>query len=162
MAQLIEDADIFYNPFLPKVQNEFIMVVDGIPTYTIKKVNRPRLECGEVVLDHINLKRKIKGKCVWGDIVATLYDPIVPSAAQSVMQWVRTGHESTTGRDGYPDFYQKDFDIYVLGPVGDKVENWKIKGAWIKSVDFGEMAWDQENPVEIVVTFAIQYAVLEY
>ncbi len=41
----------------------------------------------------------------------TLYDPIVPSGAQSVMEWVRTSHESLTGRDVYADFYKKDINV---------------------------------------------------
>jgi len=78
------------------------------------------------------------------------------------MEWVRTGHESVTGRDGYSDFYKKDFDIFVLGPVGDKIENWSVKGAYIKTAQFGDMAWETETPVEIALTLGIDYAVLNY
>lgn len=162
MANLIENDKMFYTPFEPKVQNRFIMQLDGVPSFIMKKVSRPQIDCGEVVLDHINLVRKLKGKCKWGDITMTLYDPIVPSGAQSVMEWIRTSHESVTGRDGYADFYKKDFDIFVLGPVGDKVENWKVKGAYIKSAQFGDLDWATETQVEIQLTLALDYCVLEY
>jgi hypothetical protein len=162
MANLIENDKIFYTPYEPKVQNRFILQVDGIPSFIMKKVSRPTIECGEVVLDHINIIRKVKGKCKWGDITMTLYDPIVPSGAQAVMEWVRTQHESVTGRDGYADFYKKDFDIFVLGPVGDKIENWKVKGAYIKTATFGDLDWSTETQVEIQLTLAVDYCVLEY
>jgi len=162
MANLIENDKIFYTPYEPKVQNRFILQVDGIPSFIMKKVSRPTIECGEVVLDHINIIRKVKGKCKWGDITMTLYDPIVPSGAQAVMEWVRTQHESVTGRDGYADFYKKDFDIFVLGPVGDKIENWKVKGAYIKTAQFGDLDWSTETQVEISLTLAVDYCVLEY
>lgn len=162
MANLIEQNEIFYTNFEPKVQNRFILALDGIPSFIIKKVSRPQLECGEVVLDHINIIRKMKGKCKWGDITMTLYDPIVPSGAQAVMQWVRTAHESVTGRDGYADFYKKDFDIFALGPVGDKIENWKVKGAYIKTMQMGDMDWATETQVEIQLTLAVDLCVLEY
>jgi len=162
MANLIENDKMFYTPYEPKVQNRFILQVDGIPSFIMKKVSRPQIECGEVVLDHINLIRKVKGKCKWGDITMTLYDPIVPSGAQAVMEWVRTQHESVTGRDGYADFYKKDFDIFVLGPVGDKIENWKVKGAYIKTAQFGDLDWSTETQVEIQLTLAVDYCVLEY
>ncbi len=162
MANLIENDKMFYTPFEPKVQNRFIMQLDGVPSFIMKKVSRPQIDCGEVVLDHINLVRKLKGKCKWGDITMTLYDPIVPSGAQAVMEWVRTAHESVTGRDGYADFYKKDFDIFVLGPVGDKIENWKVKGAYIKSAQFGDLDWATETQVEIQLTLALDYCVLEY
>lgn len=162
MANLIENDKIFYTPYEPKVQNRFILQVDGIPSFIMKKVSRPQIECGEVVLDHINIIRKVKGKCKWGDITMTLYDPIVPSGAQAVMEWVRTAHESVTGRDGYADFYKKDFDIFVLGPVGDKIENWKVKGSYIKTAQFGDLDWSTETQVEIQLTLAVDYCVLEY
>ena len=60
-----------------------------------------------------------------------LFDPITPSGAQAVMEWVRLHHESVTGRDGYSDFYKKDLTFNVLGPVGDVVSEWIIKGALI-------------------------------
>jgi hypothetical protein len=162
MANLIENDKIFYTNYEPKVQNRFILELDGIPSFLCKKVSSPQLECGEVVLDHINIIRKMKGKCKWGDITITMYDSIVPSGAQAVMEWVRTSHESVTGRDGYADFYKKNFDIFVLGPVGDKVENWSIKGAYIKTAQFGDMDWSTETPVEISLTLGVDYCVLEF
>ena len=162
MANLIDENSIMYTPYEPKVQNRFILTVDGIPSFIMKKVSRPQIDCGEVILDHINLIRKVKGKCKWGDITMTLYDPIVPSGAQAVMEWVRTQHESVTGRDGYADFYKKDFDIFVLGPVGDKIENWKVKGAYIKTAQFGDLDWSTETQVEIQLTLGVDYCVLEY
>ena len=162
MANLIENDQIFYTPYEPKVQNRFILTIDGIPSFLCKKVSRPQLECGEVVLEHINIIRKMKGKCKWQDITISMYDAIVPSGAQAVMEWVRTAHESVTGRDGYADFYKKNFDIFVLGPVGDKIENWKIHGAYIKTAQFGDLDWATETPVEITLTIGMDYCVLEY
>ena len=50
------------------------------------------------------------------------------------MEWVRLHHESVTGRDGYSDFYKKDITFNSLGPVGDKVEEWTLKGGNIFSL----------------------------
>ena len=80
-----------------------------------------------------------------GRISMHLYDPITPSGAQAVMEWVRLHHESVTGRDGYADFYKKDVTINVLGPVGDKVEEWTGKGAFITEADFGTLDWTATN-----------------
>jgi hypothetical protein len=93
----------------------------------------------------------------------TLYDPIVPSGAQAVMDWVRTSHESITGRDGYADFYKKDIQCYLLGPVGDKIEQWTLKGAFINNAVFNDLDWaNATDPVEITLTLSYDYAVLEY
>jgi len=162
MAEVLEFNDMFYTNFEPKMKNRYIMEIDGIASYLIKTANRPSITFEPVVLDHINVKRKLKGKGEWQDIEITLFDPIVPSGAQQVMEWVRTSHESITGRDGYADFYKKDIDIYMLGPVGDKIENWKIKGAFITSAVFNDLDWSSNDPSEITLTLAYDYAILEY
>ena len=104
MAEMLEPQDIMFTPFEPKLKNRFIMNIDGIPAYLIKAANRPILESDEVILEHMNVTRYVKGKSRWQPIDVTLYDPVVPSAAQAVMEWVRLSHESVTGRDGYSDF----------------------------------------------------------
>ena len=162
MAEILEFNEMFYTNFEPKMKNRFIMEIGGIPSYLIKTANRPNIQFEPVTLEHINLKRKLKGKGEWQDLEITLYDPIVPSGAQAVMEWVRTSHESLTGRDGYADFYKKDIDIYMLGPVGDKIENWKLKGAFILNAQFGELDWTSNDPAEITLTLAYDYAVLEF
>jgi hypothetical protein len=162
MADVLSFDKIFYTNFEPKLANRFIMEIDGIPSYMIKTANRPKLESEVVELDHINVKRKIKGKSNWTDITITLYDPVVPSGAQSVMEWIRTSHESITGRDGYADFYKKNIDFYMLGPVGDKVEQWKLVGAWISSAEFGDVDWSSNDPVMITLTITYDYAILEF
>jgi len=162
MADVLSFDKIFYTNFEPKLANRFIMEIDGIPAYMIKTANRPKLESEVVELDHINVKRKIKGKSNWTDITITLYDPVVPSGAQSVMEWIRTSHESITGRDGYADFYKKNIDFYMLGPVGDKVEQWKLVGAFISSAEFGDVDWSSNDPVMITLTITYDYAILEF
>ncbi len=162
MAEVLEFNDMFYTNFEPKMKNRYIMEIDGIASYLIKTANRPSISFEVVTLDHINVKRKLKGKGEWQDIEITLFDPIVPSGAQQVMEWVRTSHESITGRDGYADFYKKDLDIYMLGPVGDKIENWKLKGAFINNAVFNDLDWASNDPSEISLTLSYDYAILEY
>jgi hypothetical protein len=162
MANLVNEQELFFTAFEPKMQNRFILYMDGIPSYIVKKIARPQLTQEAKAIDHINLQRYVKGKSKWGIMEMTLYDPIVPSGAQAVMEWVRLHHESVTGRDGYLEFYKKDLTLNVLGPVGDKVEEWIIKGAQITQVTFGDMDWAQDNQVEFTVQIQPDYCVLNY
>ena len=162
MPEILEFDKMFYRNFEPKLSNRFIMEVDGIESYIIKTASRPTFTSEPVVLDHINVQRKIKGKSTWDDITISLYDPIVPSGAQQVMEWIRSSHESITGRDGYAAFYKKDISFYLLGPVGDKVEQWTLKGAFISSANFGELDWSGNDPLSIELTLSYDYAILEY
>jgi hypothetical protein len=134
---ILETNEMMFTAFEPKLQNRFLMEIDGIPAYLIKSLNRPQITFNNIVLDHINVKRKIKGKANWDPITCELYDPVTPSGAQAVMEWVRLSHESVTGRDGYSDFYKKNIHIRTLGPVGDVVEEWILKGAYCQNTNFG-------------------------
>ena len=162
MAEIVSFDQMFFTDFEPKMKNRYVMDIDGIPSYMVKAAARPSITFETVTLNHINIKRKLQGTGEWQDVTITLYDPIVPSGAQSVMEWVRLGHESLTGRKGYASFYKKDITFYMLGPVGDKVEQWTLKGAFINSANFGDVAFDSTEPATIELTLSYDYAVLEY
>ena len=162
MATLLEAQDIMFTPFEPKLKNRFIMNIDGIPAYLIKTANRPQITSEEVMLEHMNVTRYVKGKSKWQTMDITLYDAVVPSAAQAVMEWIRLSHESVTGRDGYSDFYKKEVTFNVLGPVGDVVEEWTLKGCYIQDAQFGDMDFASSDPVEITLTLRYDYAILQF
>ena len=159
---ILNSTQMFFTAFEPKLQNRFLMNIDGIDAYLIKKIDRPQISFQEIVLDHINTKRKIKGKANWENISCELYDPVTPSGAQAVMEWVRLSHESVTGRDGYSDFYKKDIRIKTLGPVGDIIEEWILKGAYCQNANFGSMDWSSSEPANITMNIVMDYAILNF
>ena len=160
---VLDSNEIFFTAFEPKQQNRFILYMDGMPTYMVRGLSSIGLTQNKITLNYINVLRNIKGKTVWDDVTLTLYDPITPSGAQAVMEGVRLGHESVTGRDGYSDFYKKDLTLNVLGPVGDVVSEWVLKGAIITAAQFGDFSYENIDTVqEISLTMAIDYAVLNF
>jgi hypothetical protein len=160
---VLDPNEIFFTAFEPKQQNRFIMFIDGFPAYQIKGVGAISVTQGTVALNHINIQRYVKGKTVWNPITFTLFDPITPSGAQAVMEWVRLHHESVTGRDGYSDFYKKNLTFNVLGPVGDIVSEWVIKGALITEASFGDYNYDNADAAqEITMTVQPDYCVLNF
>jgi hypothetical protein len=160
---VLDPNEIFFTAFEPKQQNRFIMFIDGFPAYQIKGVGAISVTQGTVALNHINIQRYVKGKTVWNPISFTLFDPITPSGAQAVMEWVRLHHESVTGRDGYSDFYKKNLTFNVLGPVGDIVSEWVIKGALITEASFGDYNYDNADAAqEITMTVQPDYCVLNF
>jgi hypothetical protein len=159
---ILQHNDIFFTPFEPHVQNRFIMYIAGIPAYLIKKVTAPGFDAGEIILDHINVYRKVKGKVRWKDMDIELYSPVTPSGAQAVMEWARLAHESVSGRDGYSDFYKKDLTFDILGPVGDIVGEWTIKGAYVKTANFGDFDWSQDQYISLTLSIAMDYCILQY
>jgi hypothetical protein len=159
---VLDPNEIMFTAFEPKVTNRFIMYIDGIPSYMVKSVASPSFTDGVIKLDHINTYRKIRGKREWQNMTLSLYDPITPSGAQAVMEWARLGYESVTGRAGYSDFYKKDVTLNVLGPVGDIVGEWIIKGAFVQQSNFGAYNWSTDEAISIELTLAMDYCVLNF
>jgi hypothetical protein len=161
--EVLQSSEIFFTAFEPKQKNRFFMSVEGMQSYQIKAVGAVNLAQEAIPLNHINVQRFVKGKTTWGPISMTLFDPITPSGAQAVMEWVRLHHESVTGRDGYSDFYKKDLTFNVLGPVGDIVSEWIIKGAMITSANFGDYSWDDDSAAqEISLEVQPDYCILNF
>ena len=146
----------------PKKQHQFILELDGIPAYLIKTSDKPTISNGGVALDMINVKRYVKGKSEWNTITMTLYDAIVPSGAQAVMEWVRLHHESATGRDGYSSFYKKEIRLHQLSPLGEVVEEWILKGAFLTEAGFGTYDWSSDAVQEISLTIRYDWAFLNF
>ena len=159
---VLDPNEIMFRAFEPKVQNRFIMYIDAIPSFMIKNVTAPNFTDEEVKLDHMNTYRKIRGKREWGSMDMTLYDPITPSGAQAVMEWARLSYESVTGRAGYSDFYKKDLTLNVLGPVGDIIGEWVMKGAFIQTADFGQYDWSSSEVVDLNMTISMDYCILNF
>ena len=160
---ILNPNEIFFTAFEPKQTNRFILYMDGFPSYIVKGMSAVNFSQNAVALNHINIQRYVKGKTVWGTISFTLFDPITPSGAQAVMEWTRLHHESVTGRDGYSDFYKKDLTFNVIGPPGDIVSEWIVKGALITSATFGDYNWDDDGVAsEITMEVQPDYCILNY
>ena len=57
---VLDPNEMFFTAFEPKVQNRFIMYVDGFPSYIIKSVGSIGFSQDEITLNHINTYRKVK------------------------------------------------------------------------------------------------------
>jgi len=164
MAETLSVADMLPNKFEPKRQNRFVLAIEGVDAFLIKSTDRPKWNIGMTELPFINSYRRIanaKGK--WSSISVVLYDPIAPSGAQQIMEWIRTHHESVSGRAGYADFYKRDIQIKVLDPVGTVVELWDVKGAFLTDVSFSNLAYDNDGtPNEITLTIDLDNCILQF
>lgn len=162
MAETLDVTSMLPNRFEPKRKSRWIMMIEGIDAYILKTASRPTVTTAEVVVPFINATRYLAGKTTFNTIAVTLHDPIAPSGAQQVMEWVRLHFESVSGRSGYADFYKRDVQLKLLDPVGTVVELWDVKGAFITEANFGELTYDDGEPVEISLTLRYDNAVLQF
>ena len=163
MAETLTVAEMIPNKFEPKRQNRWVFALEGIDSFLIKTAARPNMSIATQTLKFINSTRYIAGRAEFQTMSVTLYDPIAPSGAQEVMEWVRTHFESVSGRAGYADFYKRDCQIKLLDPVGTVVELWDMKGVHIESADYGQLSYDDDGtPTEISLTLRYDNCVLQY
>lgn len=149
MAEILETNTMLANTYEPKRKFRWLMEIQGIDAFTLKTASRPQVTFEETVIDYINTKRYVAGKGAYSPLNITLQDPIAPSAAQKVMQWVRLAYEVQTGRMGYATMYKKDFSLKMLDPQGAVIEQWDVKGAWIQDVNFSDLDYASSDNAEI-------------
>tara|TARA_B100000963_G_scaffold348127_1_gene355260 strand:+ start:751 stop:1239 length:489 start_codon:yes stop_codon:yes gene_type:complete len=162
MAETLSVTEMIPNKFEPKRKNRWIFAIEGIDAFILKTAARPSFTIGEQEINFINAKRYVAGKMTFDTMSITLHDPIAPSGAQQVMEWIRTHYESVSGRAGYADFYKRDCQLKMLDPVGTVVELWDIKGAFLTNANFGDLSYDAEDPADISLTLRFDNCVLQY
>ncbi len=163
VTSLLKENEVFFTIFEPKTITRFLCDMtykDGnkvLPAFVIKEITRPSV-------------RRQNKQWIWNPITIKVYDPIVPSSAQSLYHYLLTDEP-----------LRFDMSIEVMGPCSDSVERWEIKDAEIAGVDFGTMTWCGEskdkaklealnftryyrgsNPVEITATIVYDFALLVY
>jgi len=163
MAETLSVTDMLPNKFEPKRQFRWVLAIEGVDAFLMKTTARPTFTMAETTIPFINAKRYLSGRLTFGTMSVTLHDPIAPSGAQQVMEWLRTHYESVSGRAGYADFYKRDIQLKMLDPIGTVVELWDIKGAFITEANYNTLTYDNdEAPVEISLTLRYDNAVLQF
>jgi hypothetical protein len=162
MAETLGVAEMLPNKFEPKRKFRWVLAIEGIDSFLVKSAARPQITIDEQEIPYINHTRYIAGKGKFETLSVTIYDPIAPSGAQQVMEWIRTTWESVSGRAGYADFYKRDIQLKMLDPMGTVVELWDIKGAWCQQVNYGELDYTSSDPSDITLTIRFDNCVLQY
>ena len=162
MADLLMKMPV---PYEPKRQNRFIVRFPsslGINEWFVESASRPSIKVGSTEIQFLNTSTYVAGRFNWDEIPVTFRDPIGPSAAQALMEWVRLHAESVTGRMGYAAGYKKNVDLEMLDPTGVVVEKWIIEGTFLTSVNFDSLGYSTDGIATISATLQMDRCVLVY
>jgi hypothetical protein len=162
MADLLMKMPI---PYEPKRQNRFILRFPsslGINEWFVESTKRPSIKINSTEIQFLNTSTFVAGRFNWDEIPVTFRDPIGPSAAQALMEWVRLHAESVTGRMGYAAGYKKDIDLEMLDPTGVVVEKWILYGTFLTNVDFQTLNYSQDGLATISCSLRPDRCVLIY
>lgn len=161
-AETLDVASMIASKFEPHRKNRFVLQIEGIDAYLVKAAAKPQYKTEEVVIPWINATRYLAGKTTFEPMSITIYDPIAPSGAQQVMEWIRLHYESISGRAGYADFYKRDIQLKVLDPVGTVVQLWDYRGCFLTDVNFGELMYEDGTPTEITLSIRFDNCCLQF
>jgi hypothetical protein len=162
MADLLMKMPI---PYEPKRQNRFILRFPsslGINEWFVESTARPHIQINATEIPFLNTSTYVAGRFTWQTINCVFRDPIGPSAAQALMEWVRLCAESVTGRMGYAAGYKKDIDLEMLDPTGVVVEKWILYGTFMTDVNFNSLAYNTDALATIAATLRMDRCVLIY
>ena len=160
MANLLMKMPV---PYEPKRKNRFILRFPsslGINEWFVISTSRPKIAINEVEIPFLNTSTWVAGRFTWDAIDVTFKDPIGPSAAQALMEWVRLHSESITGRQGYAAGYKRPVDLELLDPTGVVIEKWLLDGTMLTNVSFGDLGMDDDGIAEITATLRFDRAIL--
>ena len=161
--------------------------VDGIPTYTIKKVTRPSYEVGEAEHKFINHTFYFPGRVTYNTITFDIVDTANPDAAETLKQMLFAGGyalpkdqnvatQSITKHGGVTAL--GDVNIELIGGGGNRdsgassgiispendagniLEAWTLHNAWIKKIEFSELDYEGDELSTVSVELRYDYAEL--
>ena len=162
MADLLMKMPI---PYEPKRQNRFILRFPsslGINEWFVESTARPHITITSVPIPFLNTSTYVAGRFEWQPLNVVFRDPIGPSAAQALMEWVRLHAESVTGRMGYAAGYKKDIDLEMLDPTGVVVEKWILYGTFLQDVNFNTLDYKTDGLASITAQLRMDRCVLVY
>jgi hypothetical protein len=150
-------------PYEIKRKNRWLITFPaslGIQQWWLMSASRPKITQNEVELPFLNTSTWVLGRFTWDAIDVVFRDPIGPSAAQAIMEWVRLGSESITGRQGYASGYKQSVQLEMLDPTGVVVESWLLDGTMITNVGFGDLSMSDDGVAEITATLRADRCIL--
>jgi hypothetical protein len=162
MADLLMKMPI---PYEPKRMNRFILRFPsslGINEWFVETTARPSLKINSTEIQFLNTSTFVAGRFNWNALPVKFRDPIGPSAAQAVMEWVRLCAESVTGRMGYAAGYKKNVDLEMLDPTGVVVEKWILEGTFLTDINFDSLNYSQDGLATISCQMRMDRCILVY
>lgn len=129
----------------PNTTHRFVVKFEefDIPSFVISKVSNPQLQANVIEEESNGEILKRVGGYYWKNMELEFIDLINPSTTNKIHEMIR----ELRSRD---DVSFK-FEVDVLGPVGDVVNNWKVHCV-LSKVDFGVYDWNVVEHRKIKMT----------
>lgn len=162
MQDILSKIPMVYEPLR---NNRFVIKFPselGLLAFEVVSSGMPTITQGTTELAFMNTSTWVLGRYTWDDLDITFRNLVGVSSAQAVMEWIRLGSESVTGRQGYAAGYKKNITIELLDPTGVTVQKWLLINAFLFKASFGSLKYDDDAVNEISCSVKYDYAVLVF
>ena len=161
------------NNTAPKRNFRFLIQITGMEGEDViwwaKSSDLPSFDVAETQHQFLDNTYKFPGKVTWTDVNMSLVDPVSPDAVgltNKIVEQFYTVKKKASATSN-PKTISKKRAQAALGAViitvydsdGVDVETWRLQRAFIKSVKFSQLSYDNEELRTIDLTFAYDWAV---
>lgn len=128
------------------------------------KVNRPHLKFEKVNLHRYNSVAYIAAKHSWDPMALTVQDDVTGTASQVLQaqlqkqQWLIGAEGQWLAAAGEGSLYKFVTYLDMLDGNDQVIEKWTVEGCWIEDSDWGELAYETGDPVEIQLSISYDHA----
>ena len=125
---------------------------------------RPNVDFDEKVIDVYNSKIKLQGKPTWSDTTVNLRDDAQGQISRLVGEQIQKQFdfmEQSSASSGIDYKFQMNCEILDGGNGANApiiLETWELYGCYLKTVDYGDLAYSNSDPVQIALTIAFDNA----
>lgn len=173
-------ADHSADPTLtdPKRKFRFLVLIDGMTAdggagntnivWYAKTATKPGFSIAAGEHSYLNHKFYYPGTVTWSDVTITFVDPQDPDVTAQAARLLDTaGYKvpsdtnqlSTLSKAGMASAV-KQVTIKQLNAAGNPIETWKLWNPIITDLKFGDLAYGDDNLVELSITFKYDWAEL--
>jgi len=150
----------------PMRQYRFLMYIDKIPQWIVKKVGKPELEIGESAHQYLNHTFYYPTRAKWNTVSLTLVDPVTPHASRTMLNILQASGYHYPENSSDVRSISKKSAVLSLGSVvieqigadGEVIESWEFVNAWISKTKFGELDYSKDDMVNLELTLRFDYA----
>jgi len=142
-----------------------------------KTAARPQLSFTEASHSYLNHTYYWPGRAEWSEVAIVFIDPVEPDLSGDLVEALSNagyripagtteGDMSSMSKAGAtqalgPNPDSNDVQIFMIDEAGNELEQWTLKHAWIKSVEFGALDYSSDDMVDITVNFRYDWAQFE-
>jgi hypothetical protein len=133
-------------------------------TKQVMNIKRPSVKFEPITLDVYNSKVYLAGKPSWEETTIHLRDDITGAVSKLVGQQLQKQFdfmEQASAPSGIDYKFQITYEMLDGGNGATKpnvLESWELDGCFLTSVDYGEMDYKSNDPVEIALSIRFDNA----